>query len=557
MSKKEKLILFSAITVFLVSITFWAVNYYVSSTQAVADYGGEYTEGMVGEPSYLNPILAPQLSEVDASICQMVFSSLLKYDDKGNLVNDLAESYEKSDDGTLYTFKIKEGATWHDGQPLTARDIAFTIGLIQDPAYKANNLRGEWQKEEVQVNVDDDRTISFRLNKPYAPFLNRLTFGILPQHLFEEVGPENFLLDELNLKPIGSGPFVFSDFKKDSEGNVISYHLIANQQYFKGKPYLDKININFYPDENALKEAFSKKEINGFGAISYQDINSYAERKDTRVIDMRTPRYFAIFFNETKSKPLAEDDIRKALSYATNRKDISEQVFDGYAKPIYGPILPSLGEFESSNDTEKYEYNPEKAKEILENSGWKSEDGSPIRKKDDQQLSVSIITTQWPDLAKTAEIIKSQWAQVGVDVQVSNLTIKDIQQNFIKPREYQSILYGQEYYGSDPDPYFFWHSSGKKDPGRNIAVFEDEKVDELLQGARESQSLDERKEKYAEMEKIISQQAPAVFLYSPDYVYVMSNKIKGCDKDVLINPAYRFSNINEWYVKTKRVRKNS
>ena len=178
-----------------------------------------------------------------------------------------------------------------------------------------------------------------------------------------------------------------------------------------------------------------------------------------------------------------------------------------------------------------------------------------ISSKDDEILEISLITTQWPALSKTANLIKKQWEEVGVKVNVNELSIADIQQNFIKPREYQAILFGQEYFGNDPDPYNFWHSSGKKDPGSNIAMYDNEDVDKLIKEARETSDLEKRQEKYQEFEKIISEDFPAVFLYSPNYVYLLNKKIKGIKTESIINPALRFSEINSWFIKTKRIKK--
>jgi peptide/nickel transport system substrate-binding protein len=547
---KEKFFLYGAIFIFLAALITWSINFYFSSTKKVPDQGGEYTEGIVGEPRYVNPILS-QSNEVDAILCNTIFSSLLKYNSKTELVNDLATGYEISEDKKKYTLKIKDDVQWHDGEKLTAQDIYFTIKLIQDPNFKSS-LRGDWQ--DVKIEAPDNSTIIFKLSEPYAPFLNKLTFGVLPRHIFEEIPADDFLLSDFNLKPVGSGPFVYSSFKQDEENNIISYQLIANENYYDKKPFLEKINFNFYQEEDLVIDAYSKKSINGFGVLSYEKIKDYEIRKDTEINSLRTPRYFAVFFNQAKSIPLASENVREALNYATNKEEMIQKVFHGYATEVNSPILGSFGEFSNSEEVQKTDYNPEKAKKILDEEGWESQDDG-TRKKDDEVLEISLITTQWPALSETANLIKEQWGRIGVRVNVTELSIADIQQNFIKPREYQAILFGQEYFGNDPDPYNFWHSSGKKDPGSNIAMYGDEDVDELIKEARETSDLEKRKENYQKFEKIISEDFPAVFLYSPNYVYLLNKKIKGMEAESIINPALRFSEINEWFIKTKRVKK--
>lgn len=551
LSKKEKILLYLAIFILVGALVAWAINYYISSTEKRPHVGGEYTEGVVGQPLHVNPILSG-VNETDETLCKLVFSSLLSHDKEGFLVNDLAEKYELSEDKKTYTFYIKQNVQWHDKVPLTAHDIAFTVKLIQTKAFKSS-LRGDWQ--DVNVNVIDDHAISFSIPEPYSPFPNKATFGILPKHVFEDVSAENFLLSEFNLKPVGSGPFVFSHFEQNEEDDIISYQLLANKSFYDGPPFLEKVNFNFYSEEQDLIEAYNKKEINGFGLISYENVKDFEEKKGTQIFSMKTPRYFAIFFNKTKSIPLANKDVRKALMLATNRDEIVDQVFYDHAKTEFSPILVSFGEFESSKSPDNFSANIEEAERILEEAGWKKgEDG--IRQKDGQKLEFSLITTQWQDLAKTAPIIKAQWERVGAIVNISNLEFNDIQDNFIKPREYQAILYGQKYLGNDPDPFFFWHSSRRKDPGRNIALYNNEEVDALLDEARKTSDLNKRKEDYKAFEEKIYEDVPAVFLYSPDYVYIMNSKIKGIDTGAIVDNAHRFTNIKNWYIKTTRTKKD-
>ncbi|MCK5080940.1 MAG: peptide ABC transporter substrate-binding protein [Candidatus Moranbacteria bacterium] len=551
LSKKEKLALYLSIAFFSIGLVSWSIFYYFDATKKAPAMGGEYTEGIVGKPTYINPLLS-RTNEVDGIISSLIFSSLLKYDKDSNLVNDLAESYEISDDKKTYTVKVRPDVKWHDNNRVTAGDVFFTAKLIQDPKFKST-LRGEWQ--DIRIELIDENTIKFILEKPYSPFLNKLTFGILPQHIFKDITPENFLINELNLKPVGSGPFEFAEFKKDKQENIISYQLLANDDYRDRAPYLKKINFNFYGSEDELIEAYNKKEINGFGLFSYDKIQQFENNEDTAVRTLKSPRYFATFFNQTKSVPLSEKKIREALSYAINREAIIEQVFySKAASSLNSLILPDFGEIKPSSETEKYNYNPEKAKELLKEDDWKQqEDGS--WKKDEEELQISLISTQWPALIRTSELIKKQWEEIGIKVSVSNLELSNIQQNFIKPREYQVLLFGQEYFGNDPDPYHFWHSSEKHDPGNNIAVFGDDKLDELLGQVRESHALEEKEAKYHEIEKILANEIPAHYLFNVNYIYIMNQRIKGFETNSIVNPIFKFNDIVNWHINTKRVKK--
>ncbi len=552
LSRKEKFLLYSAIFILLASLITWAITYYFSSTKKMPALGGEYTEGIIGQPLYINPIIS-RSNEVDSALCQLIFSSLMTYDKDGNLVNDLAQNYEISEDGKIYTFHLKQNVKWHDKTDLTAQDISFTISFIQNQSFD-KALRGDWQ--DIKISTPDQYTVVFELPKPYSPFLNKTTFGILPRHIFEEIPNDKFLLSDFNLKPVGSGPFQYSNFKQDSENNIITYQLLANPDYFGDKAFLEKIAFNFYEDEDSLFEAYERKEINGFGVLTYAKIDRLNERKDTNIHAINTSRYFAIFLNQTKSIPLANKDIRIAIQYAINRDAIIEEVFSGYATKIHSPLLISFGKLSPDQSREAKEFNPPEAEKILDRIGWtKGDDG--FRKKDEETLEFSIITTKWSDLVKTADIVKAQLEQIGIRVNVTNIEFSDIQQNFIKPREYQSILFGQEYFGNDPDPFYFWHSSGKKDPGRNIAVYDNEEVDKILSDAREIRDIEQRKNKYLEFEQKINDDAPAVFLYSPMYIYIANTKIKGIETRAVVDPSYRLGDTNRWFIKTTRVKKEN
>jgi len=219
----------------------------------------EHIEGIVGQPQHINPVLSLS-NNTDDDMSQLIYSSLMKYDKDGNLINDVTDNYEISDDKTFYTFHLKNNVLWHDGQPLTAQDILFTLNLITDPSYKSP-LRYNWQS--VETNVVDDNTITFKIKSPHAGFLNNLTFGILPKHIWETVEADKFPLTNLNLEPIGSGPYKYSSIQKDSKGNIISYKMTANPNYYGGKPYISKMTFNFYSDDDSAIVAYNKKRNYG------------------------------------------------------------------------------------------------------------------------------------------------------------------------------------------------------------------------------------------------------------------------------------------------------
>lgn len=521
--------------------------FYYSHTKAVPAYGGEYIEGIVGQPIHVNPLLASS-NETDADLSRLIYSGLFKYDADGRISPDLAESYDLSDDKTTYTVHLRTGVTWHDGEPMNADDVAFTINLLSDPSYKSP-LRSNWQG--ITTKVLDDHTIEFKIDKPYVGFLSNLTFGILPKHLWNSVTANNFALNPMNLKPIGTGPFEYNSSQKDSDGNITSYTLVSNPDYFAGRPYISKMTFDFYTDEDSALAALNSKKIMGIGGLSSEKLDDIKVQKSTAVYKLSLPRYFAVFFNQTKSIPIASDEVRQALSLATDRQEIIEKVLDGNGQPAYSPFLPGMVGY--SSDLAQPQFDVEKANQLLDSKGWtRGSDG--FRSKDGQALEINLVTTDWNVLTQTAEILKTQWAKVGAKVNINSLSISDVQENYIRPREYEALLFGQVV-GADPDPYSFWHSSEKKDPGLNLSLFGNDTTDKLIEDGRSEFDQQKRAQDYIDLQKAIAAEIPAIFLYSPSYIYPVSRSVKGIHLKNLISPSGRFNDAASWYINTKRVKK--
>lgn len=529
---------------FISSLFYWGISFYYSHTEALPNFGGEYIEGNVGQPQHINPLLSAS-NDTDADLAQIIYNGLLKYNEKGAPIPDLAESYEINEDKTVYTFYLKKNVLWHDGEPFSADDVLFTFNLITDPAYKSP-LRSNWQG--VKLEMLDDYTLAFTTETPYAGFLNNATFGILPKHIWESLKPESFNLSELNLEPIGTGPFKYNSFQKDSKGNILSYKLVANPNYFSGKPYLTKLTFNFYSNEASALDAYNRKEIMGINSLSTKNTGTIKNQTSSILHKFFIPRYFAVFFNQTKNIAIADDKVREALNYATNREEIIQSVLDGSGDPVYSPILPAMPGY--SADLGKVNYDLEKAISLLDSDGWKASDNG-FRVKNDKPLEINLITTDWDELVKTAEIIKTQWEKVGVKVNIDSLSISDIQQNYIRPREYEVLLFGQ-IVGADPDPYSFWHSTQKKDPGLNLALFGDSATDKLIEDGRIEFDSQKRAEIYIDFQNALLKEMPAIFLYSPKYIYPVNKKIQGINIENLITPSKRFFNIDKWFINTQR-----
>ncbi len=523
---------------------FWLGAAYLATTEEVPEYGGRYVEGIVGQPRYVNPILS-SVNAVDEDLVSVIYSGILGYDADGKLENRLAETVEVSSDGLTYVVRLREGATWHDGEAVTVGDVAFTVGAIKDPAYRSP-LRQAWQG--VAVETRDDRTIAFILSKPYTGFREYLTVGILPKHVWASVPPDRFALADANLSPIGSGPYRFGSLKKDADGNILSCELRSFPGHVDGEPYITRLDFSFYPDEEAMVSAYEKKEIMGMSMISSAQGEGFVGRKGTAVHPFHLPRMFAVFLNPVKSVPLGYDEVRQALSMATDRDALVRDVLAGRGIATPLPFLPFM---EGNPSASPVSFDVGGANALLEEKGWtKGDDG--IRKKDDARIAFTLLVPDWPEVKLTAELLRAQWREIGADVSVDVMPFIDLNRDRIRPREYEALLYGEDI-RVNPDFYSFWHSSEKGDSGLNYAMFEDKDADSALESLRGEADPAKRDELLSAFLGILSRRNPAVFLYSPDGFSIMSDAVRGWDIQIVNRPPSRFSGIGTWYIETKRI----
>jgi len=548
LSLKERKVVFVLFAILLTGVLGFGWQYYKNKTQEVPAFGGEYTEGIVGEPKYINPILC-HTSEADMSITKLTFASLFKFNSKMELVPELAEKYDISKDGKEYTIYLKKGVKWHDGNELTAKDVLFTTQAIQNPSYKSPLYLSF---KNTSCDALDNYTIKFTLKEPFAPFLSNLTVGILPAHIWSIIKPTDASLSDFNTKPIGSGPFQFKELKKDKEGKIKSYTLEQFDNYFGNKPYLSKVTFFFFKTQEELNQEFKKKEILGISRILPQDKEDILiANQNLKTYNIQLPRYYAVFFNPTDESPLKDTNIRLALNHATNKDQIIEDALFGLGVPVHSPILPwMLGYYK---DAGNFEFNQEKARALLEKAGWKDSDKNGIREKGGKELEITLITTDWPEYVKISEELTKMWQEVGIKTIIITENIATVQQDFIKPRDYEALLYG-EVLGGDPDPYAFWHSTQREDPGLNLTFLGKESIDKTLEQARKEINNKKRIEFYKEFQTEIAKEVPVVFLYSPIHLYGASERVKGIEIDKASTSAERFNDIEKWYMKTRRIK---
>jgi peptide/nickel transport system substrate-binding protein len=534
----------------VISGTVSVVQYIQNHTVLVAQAGGTYREAAVGQPRYLNPILA-SANDLDVDITQLVYSGLFRYTEGLKLTNDLAESFEVSADQTEYTITLRPNVSWHDGESFNADDVVFTIRSIQTRDY-GSPLFSTFQG--VTVEKIDDQHVRFKLTSPYAPFLNSLTVGIAPEHVWSQIEPSNAALTEQMLKPVGTGPFKFSEITtRRRTGDITNLELVRNENYYAEVPYLDGITFSFYTTHEEAIQAFQAGNVDGIGFLPLQLLDQVQSRSRT-VHHLLLPQYFGLFFNQQNNEAITEAGVRAALALAVNREEIVHEALRGYGEPLHLPIpLTTLTRGEESPVPTG---NSEAAKQNLAESGWEDQDNDGIREKDGKQLALKITTTDWPDYVKTAEIIQRQWQAVGVRVELEHLGAGTIQQTAIQPREYEVLLFGQ-ILPAEPDPYPFWHSTQTRSPGLNLALFKNEDVDRLLEEARKQPDRDQRQEKLAGFENKILELNPAIILYQPYYLFAATSDMRGINANLAALPAGRFNNITQWHLSTKRIWRNN
>ena len=550
LSHKEKRMLLYIILVIVVAGGGLFIRTYLYFTHPAPAVGGSYTEGVIGAPRSINPLYISRDAERD--IAHLVFSGLLGYDGAGEITYDLAERYDVSPDGKIYTLYLRQNALWHDGKPVTADDVVFTVKRLQDPQYKSP-FRANWQG--VEPEKIDDHTVKLTLRTAYAPFIENLTQGIIPKHLWGEITPDRMLLHELNLNPVGSGPYRLKRFKYDNDGSLLWYTVTRNPDYWGDGPYLKEITFVFYAGEDALLNALHRGEIEGFGPISVRNTEDIS-RDRYAVLTLATPRIFSVFFNQRQSPALADKSVREAIAYALDKSRVVREVGGGAI--VTDSLLPPF-QGTPSESKAPLPYDPTQARKLLDRAGWKDTDEDGIRdKKIRQNNKLQSVPLRWtlatgdsPELTHAAEAIKLMLADIGIEVSVASHSFADLEATVIRPRSFEMLLFGQVY-GYEPDPFTFWHSTQIKDPGLNVALFTNKKADQLLEEARRTTSTTLRRQKYAAFAKLADADIPAVPLYTQLYLYLLPRDINGVEISRMALPSDRFNGIQSWYRVTRR-----
>lgn len=518
----------------------------LSFMSTVPTRGGSISEGVIGIPRFINPVLA--VSDADKDMTELVYSGLMRRSATDGFIPELAESYAISDDGLTYTFTLKEGIEFHDGEAVTADDVVYTIQQIQDSTIKSPK-KVSW--EGVTVTKIDDRTVEFTLKTAYAPFIEQTTIGILPAHIWKNVPSDQFSFTDFNTDAVGAGPFKVVSISKSSSGVPKEYELEAVRQNGAG-PYIKDMTVKFYANERELVSALRSGAVDNINSISPESATELAA-DGYRIETSTLPRIFGLFFNQSQAAIFLDKTVVTALDMAIDKHRIVETVLGGYGVPIDSPVpahflnMPEGGAVDTATI--------EDARALLEKNGWKSGADGVLEKKqktNTTRLAFSIATGDTPELKRAAELIKQDFEALGASIELKVFDIGNLNQSVIRPRKYDALFFG-EVVSHESDLFAFWHSSQRNDPGLNIAMYTSARSDKLLEESLTEFAREDRIVMYQKFEAEVAKDKPAIFVYSPKFIYAINKRLGGFDFSNVSIPSDRLGKIKDWYVETEGI----
>lgn len=479
-----------------------------------AKSGGVYVEGVIGNISTLNPLLAA--SEPEQAVSRLLFSSLYNYDVTGALHTDLAESMTVKDD-KVYTIKLRN-AVWHDGKKLTAEDVVYTINLIKNPQVRSP-LRVNWL--DISARAIDDSTVEFMLPAVYAGFSHALTFPVIPKHILQTVSPSSMREADFSSNPVGSGPFAVKRVQtSESTSSTDVVRMEPNTKYYGAVSTLSRLELRAYGNESLLVKAVNSGEVSAASGLSLSAADNIKSKQYSTKHWLLNKGVYLLMNN--RSQTLQDARVRRALRYATDTSSIRATVGDNVAR-LDTPILQSqiAQKLPAAPD-----YSLDKAKALLKEAGWTYNQGQ-WKGKDGRPLAVAVTTSSGRDeYKKIVDALKQQWSKLGVDVQLREIdtssTTTSFVQSVLQPRDYDALLYELEL-GADPDVFAYWHSSQASASGYNFANYSNRTVDNDLVGGRSRTNSALRAAKYIQFVNQWLNDAPAIGLYQSVGSYVLNN----------------------------------
>jgi peptide/nickel transport system substrate-binding protein len=549
MTKLRWQILLVALALVAIAVLLLAQQPLLNAFTAEPGQGGVYIEGLVGSLGRLNPLL-DWANPADQDVNRLIFSGLVRFDARGNPQPDLAESWGVSLDGLQYNVTLREDLTWHDGQPLTAADVAFTIELMRNPALPIpEDIRTLWQA--VEVNAFDDLHVQFILPTAFSPFLDYLTFGVVPEHILGEMDATQIMNAPFNLEPIGSGPYRFDDLLNE-DGGVTGVLLTAWNEYYLERAFIEQIVFHYYETSEAAYAAYEAGEVLGISFVDGQILDEVLADPTLNIYSSRLPRVTMVILNLGNADvPFLQDvKVRQALQLGLNRQWIIDEYLNGQGFVADGPILPGTWAY---NDTQPHTpFDADKAVVLLKEAGYViPAEGGQVRSKDGIALEFELAHPDTALHTQIAESIRDDLAALGVQTTLVAVPYDQLISDYLEPRTYEAALVDLNLaHSPDPDPYPFWHQAAATG-GQNYSKWDDRRASEYLEQARVSVNQGQRARLYRNFQNHFAREVPALLLYYPIYNYAISSQVRGVSVGPIFESSDRFSNVIEWFLITR------
>ncbi len=513
--------------------------------------GGTYREALVGSLQRLNPLL-DSYNQPDRDVDRLIFSGLIGFDPTGAPIPDLAAGWVIGEDGLSYTVILRPDATWHDGEPVTSRDVLFTFGVLQDKDYPGPaDLARLWRS--VKVTAHDERTVVFTLPEPFAPFLDFLSQGLLPEHLLGSVTAADLTGQTFNVSPIGSGPFRLDHLLVEQD-RITGLVLKPYEKHFGTTAYLDEVEFRYFPSVEAAFGALEAGQMMGLGGLTPPLVERALHTSTLQMFSAREPRMALVFFNlKNEEVPFfASREVRHALLLAVNRQRIINSVLFGQAVIAAGPVLPGSWAADPAITPETFD--PLQAERLLETAGWKLPTGATpgdaayVREKEDTPLRFTLVHPDDAVHTRTAQMLQAMWAEVGVQADLQAVPANSLVSGFLAPRSYQAALGDLSLARfPDPDPYTFWHQT-QISSGQNYSQLDDRSISEVLEIARTETSPTDRAKLYRSFQYRFNYQVPALVLWYPTYSYALDARLNGVHLGPLVDSSDRLTSITQWFL---------
>jgi peptide/nickel transport system substrate-binding protein len=519
--------------------------------------GGTYAEAIVGSPMRLNPVL-DELNQVDRDIDRLLYTGLVRFNEQGVPEPDLAENWAISADGLTYTVTLRADAVWHDGVSVTSDDVIYTFSKLQDADYPGPaDLHAMW--EQISLTRIDDRTVQFKLPEAFAPFLDYLSVGLLPDHLLRGVSVGDLVSHPFNLQPIGTGPFRFASFEVE-DGVIKRVSLAAFDDYYGQPPYLERVELLFFATQDEALQAYRTGDVQGITAPSGEVLHSLLADPGMNIYSARLPSAGIVFLNTKHPEKtfLGDKSVRQALLLAVNRQSIIDRVFGGQAIVATGPVLP--GTWAYADALAPLPFDPERAASLLDAAGWQvpvgATEGSPeyVRSSEELPLAFTLVHADDAVHGAIARALQEYWGRIGIVVSLKAVPASSLLTDYLEPRDFEAVLTDLDLSRyPDPDPYPFWHDS-QAEAGQNYSGFSDRNTSIWLEQARTTPDLTTRSELYRSFQYRFQDQMPSLFLYHPVYTTAVSSQMQGVSLGPMVDPSDRFGGIERWYTLARRAR---